>query len=179
MMKGKAGKQKLQGASLLCAGLALMMAWGIQGKSSMAYFTTYASAKGGYELRAGIETEIHEEIDGLNKHIRIENTSDGECFVRVKVFAGSVTEISYTCENGNWQEGEEGYWYWGNALAPGKISGELTASIQIPEGMENMADSFDVIVIQECTPVLYRPDGTPYADWNWKIEKEVGEGAEG
>ena len=103
-MKGKAGKQKLQGASLLCAGLALMMAWGIQGKSSMAYFTTYAGAKGGYELRAGIETEIHEEIDGLNKHIRIENTSDGECFVRVKVFAGSVTEISYTCENGNWQE---------------------------------------------------------------------------
>lgn len=46
-------------------------------------------------------------------------------------------------------------------------------------------DSFDVIVVQECVPVSYREDGTPYADWNRKIEdgketgEEDGEGARG
>ena len=60
-------------------------------------------------------------------------------------------------------------------LAPGEVSGELTVSIKIPEGMEDMAGSFDVVVIQECTPVLYHADGTAYADWNRKIEKAPGE----
>lgn len=27
-------------------------------------------------------------------------------------------------------------------------------------------DDFNVIVIQECTPVLYDENGNPYADWN-------------
>ena len=26
--------------------------------------------------------------------------------------------------------------------------------------------TFNVVVIYESTPVLYREDGTPYADWN-------------
>lgn len=148
---------------------------GSQGGPSGAYFTTYTSAKGGYEIQAGTETEIHEEIDGLNKHIRIENTGGADCFVRVKVFAGSITDISYSAESGSWQEGEDGYWYCTAPLTPGELSEELVASIKIPEGMEDMAESFDVIVIQECTPVLYHADSTAYADWNRKIEKESGQ----
>lgn len=152
-----------------------LLAYGQQGRLSGAYFTTYASAKGGYEIQAGTETEIHEEIDGLNKHIRIENTGAADCFVRVKAFAGSITDIIYSPESGSWQEGEGGYWYCMASLAPGEVSGELTVSIKIPEGMEDMAGSFDVVVIQECTPVLYHADGTVYADWNRKIEKAPGE----
>lgn len=162
--------------ALACASVALVAMCGMRMESSMAYFTTYASAKGSYELQTGTETEIHEEIDGLNKHIRIENTGNGDCFVRVKVFVGSVNDISYAPENGSWNEGEEEYWYYGKVLSPGEISEGLTASIEVPEGVENMWDSFNVIVIQECTPVLYRADGTPYADWNRKVEKDAGEG---
>ena len=154
---------------------ACLLAGGLQGKPSGAYFTTYASARGGYELRAGTKTEIREEIVGLDKHIKIENTGGADCFVRVKAFAGSITDISYSSGNGSWQEGEGGYWYYTAILAPGEASGELVASIKIPEGMDGMAESFDVIVIQECTPVLYRQDGTAYADWNRKIEDMEGE----
>lgn len=149
---------------------------GLQGKPSLAYFTTYASAKGGYELAAGPETEIHEEIDGLKKHIRIENTGEGDCFVRVKAFAGSVTDIMYSAGGGDWQEGEDGYWYYNAILAPGEITGELTASITVPEGM---ADDFNVVVIQECTPALYRQDGTPYGNWGRKAQVGLGGEAEG
>lgn len=170
----------LRGGSLLAAMAAsLICICGLQENPSMAYFTTYASAKGGYELAAGPKTEIHEEIDGLKKHIRIENTGEGDCFVRVKIFAGGLTDISCPPEGGNWQEGEGGYWYYGKILAPGETTDGLTASITIPEGMEGMADNFNVIVVQECTPVLYRKDGTPYGDWNRKTQKGTGEGAEG
>ena len=34
-------------------------------------------------------------------------------------------------------------------------------------------DSFNVVVVQECTPVLYTEDGTPYADWNKKIDTKT------
>ena len=169
---------------IACAGLALWLVHGMGAEPSAAYFTTHASAKGGYELQAGTETEIHEEIDGLDKHIRIENTGEADCFVRVKVFAGSVAEISYTLEGGSWQMGEGEYWYYGKILAPGEFSEELAASIKIPEGMEDKMENFDVVVVQECVPVFYRGDGTPYADWNRKIEsgketgEEAGEGAE-
>ena len=48
-----------------------------------------------------------------------------------------------------------------------------------------MMDSFDVVVIQECTAALYREDGTPYGDWERKMADgketgaEDGEGAGG
>ena len=95
--------------------------------------------------------------------------------MRVKAFAGSITDIIYSPESGSWQEGEGGYWYCMAPLAPGEVSGELTVSIKIPEGMEDMAGSFDVVVIQECTPVVYLADGTAYADCNRIIEKAPGE----
>ena len=36
----------------------------------------------------------------------------------------------------------------------------------IPEGEE----SFNVAVVYETTPVQYRADGTPYADWEVRLE---------
>lgn len=49
----------------------------------------------------------------------------------------------------------------------GKTAKELSVRIgNVPE--EELKDglTFNVIVIYESTPVLYREDGTPYADWN-------------
>ncbi len=189
-MKGKGRRRKghvpvLPGIACVCIGLALWMLPGMEAVPSMAYFTTYASAKGGYELQAGTETEIEEEILELTKHIRIVNTGEGDCFVRVKVLAGSLTPVSCLDNSGKWTLGEDGYWYYQDILPPKAATEELVATIEVPEGMEDMMDSFDVMVIQECTAVLYQEDGTPYGDWNRKMENgkeagtENGEGAEG
>ncbi|NBI91298.1 hypothetical protein D3Z45_12155 [Lachnospiraceae bacterium] len=163
--------------SLFTFAIGLLLVCGIEEKPSTAYFTTYASAKGGYELQAGTETEIEEEIIELTKHIRIVNTGKVDCFVRVKVFAGSLTPVSYLDDSGKWRLEGDGYWYYQDILASGAATEELAATIEVPAGMEDMMDSFDVVVIQECTAVLYREDGTPYADWERKIE--AGEGAGG
>ena len=175
----------LPGIACACVGLALWMVHGMGAEPSTAYFTTYASAKGGYELQAGTETEIEEKIEELTKHIRIVNTGEGNCFVRVKVLAGNLTPVSYLDNSGKWSLGGDGYWYYQDTLPPGETTGELAATIEVPEGMEGMMDSFDVVVIQECVPVFYREDGTPYGDWERKMADgkeaaaEDGEGAGG
>ena len=53
---------------------------------------------------------------------------------------------------------------------------ELLAEITIPEDLK---DSFNVVVIQECTQVLYKEDGTPYADWSKIIDTTTDIGGEG
>ena len=175
----------LPGIACACAGLALWMVHGMGAEPSTAYFTTHASAKGGYELQAGTETEIEEEITELTKHIRIVNTGEGDCLVRVKVLAGNLTPVTYLDNSGKWSLGGDGYWYYQDVLPPGETTGELAATIEVPEGMEGMMDSFDVVVIQECVPVFYREDGTPYGDWERKMADgkeaaaEDGEGAGG
>ena len=37
------------------------------------------------------------------------------------------------------------------------------------------AAEFNVIVVEECTPVLYKADGTAYADWNNVITADTAE----
>ena len=106
------------------------------------------------------------------------NTGEGNCFVRVKVLAGNLTPVSYLDNSGKWSLGGDGYWYYQDTLPPGETTGELAATIEVPEGMEGMMDSFDVVVIQECTAALYREDGTPYGDWERKMADGKETGAE-
>lgn len=129
---------------------------------AMAYFTTYVSAEGGYPVTLGNQTEIEETVSDMAKHIVIANTGETQCYVRVKVFGGSQFDIAYSGDAG-WTLAEDGYWYYADALDVGGQTGELVAAVTVPE---DYTQSFNIIVIQECTPVLYETDGTPYADWD-------------
>ena len=71
---------------VLLAVLAFVAVLGISVKDSLAYFTTYARAQGGKVLTLGNSTELEEEYDG-QKHIRVSNQGNADCYVRVKVFA--------------------------------------------------------------------------------------------
>lgn len=97
----------------------------------------------------------------MEKHIVLTNTGESDCFVRVKVFAGS--QITLTMSGSSWNQGEDGYWYYSDIVPVSGNTEELLAQIAIPEEYK---ESFNVVVVQECTPVLYEEDGTPYADWN-------------
>ncbi|MDD3615645.1 MAG: hypothetical protein PHC41_05395 [Lachnospiraceae bacterium] len=156
---------------LSAAALALTASLTVGG--ALAYFTTYSTATGGYPMEMGFtETVPHEEVSGGGKHITIENTGDYECFVRVKVF--SPVEISYDTTEG-WTLGADDYWYYTGSNQDGKeailpargVTSELFARISFPEFAEDGSkNEFDVVVVQECTPVTYDEDGNPVADWN-------------
>lgn len=145
---------------------AAVLAGGISLQGAMAYFTACATAEGGAVLELGHTAEIQESFENWTKDIQITNTGDVDCYIRVKVLSGS----RFTLDIGGdgWSAGNDGYWYYGEAVAPDDKTGSLLARITIPQ---DFAEDFNVAVVQECTPVLYNEDGTPYADWNFAMNE--------
>lgn len=155
--------------TFVLSAVALGMVASLTVKGALAYFTTYVSAGGSHVVTLGSQTEIHEDLSDMTKHISITNTSQiNDCFVRVKVFYGGDVNVTYhdKSESGNlWTYSkEDGYWYYGPILAAGESTEILDVKIEdLPEDFDR--DSFNVVVIQECTPVVYDEDGNPTADW--------------
>lgn len=162
-------------AGMTAAALGMTAALTLEGAS--AYFTTYVSAGGSQVVRLGSSTEIHEDVSQMTKHISIENASaENDCFVRVKVFYGGDLEVVYSDTENNWYEGEAGYWYYRPILPAAQTTTGLDVKINVPEGYDR--DSFNVVVIQECTPVVFDGTGNPTADWStvYSEYEEVSEG---
>lgn len=148
--------------------------------NALAYFTTFATATGGITMNlSATNTEINEEkqvVDGLKK-VSVENKSTVDCYVRIKVFVGDKYKnnktISYLEPDGlsNWTPGADGYYYY-NDIVPAKgNTTQLHVKVTFPVKTEDeIPTDFNVIVIQESTPVLYDANGTPYADWDAKAD---------
>lgn len=158
------------GKVIAMSAAALGMTAALTIESSLAYFTTYVSAGGSLTVNLGAETTIHEDVSNMTKHISIRNISQtNDCFVRVKVFYGGELAVDFNDESGNWYLGEDDYWYYRPILpaSPDPDNPSLTtildAKIIVPEGFD--MDSFNVVVIQECTPVVYDESGNATADW--------------
>lgn len=176
-MKMKRSRDRI---GALLAVLAFVAVLGISVKDSMAYFTTYARARGGKELTLGNTTEIEEEYDG-QKHIRVVNQGNADCYVRVRVFTGSLVELTYS-GSGQWAPGADGYYYYSDVVPAGGMTEELLVSIHASEEIRELGTDFDVIVIQECAPVMYDESGAPYpasdeAVWAQAFEVDTEGGA--
>lgn len=150
---------------LSLAALGLVAASG--GQDSMAYFTTYVTAGGSEIVRLGAQTEIREDVSSMTKHVSIQNVSQtNDCFVRVKAFCGQDLTLTYTDTSGrgDWYDGKDGYWYYRPIVPAGAATAVLDIKINLPAGFNK--DEFNVVVIQECTPVLYDDSGKASADWS-------------
>ena len=170
--------RKLHKKPLIMAAATLALTGTLAVGSAMAYFTTYSTAGGGVKMNMGFtETVPKEDVDENGKHITIENTGDYECYVRVKVFAGSQYQegLVYSDESGKWTPEDDGYYYYSDVIAPGAKSEELLVKIS----NMNLPKDFNVIVVSECTPVILDAEGNPSADWTKKADvaqtEEVGE----
>lgn len=159
---------------MLLAAVMVLMTAGIG--SAWAYFTTYASAKGGYTIQLGDQTQIQEDFSDWTKHVSITSQEDSQAvYVRVKAFCGSAYELTYSDGTGTWNPGDDGYYYYSETLKGGETTPVLDVHIgNIPEG--EAPESFNVAVVYETTPVQYEKDGTPYADWSMKLETGDAEG---
>lgn len=173
-------KRRLGKKTVFLTAAALTMTLGLSVGTAMAYFTTYTEAAGGVELELGFtETIPHEEVTDWTKHIRIENTGNYDCYVRVKVFAGELFQdsLTYGDDSGKWTPGADGYYYYSDIVPAGGMTEELRVMIDHMDAEQ----SFNVIVVQECTLVQYDGNGRPYADWNTIADsgEEVYEGEQG
>lgn len=163
---------------LAAAALALVATLGIG--NAMAYFTTYVLADGGVKLSMGSTVTIpQEKVENGQKIIQVANEGDYECWVRIKVFAGSEHEFVYADESGKWTPGADDYYYYSDIVPVDGLTDELKVTITELLGTDEdpeTSEAFNVIVVQECTPVLYDEAGEAYADWSANAEilnKEV------
>lgn len=148
--------------------VAIALATGI-GKT-LAYFTTYAEAKGSVEITLGDKTQITEEFDSWTKSVVITNTPDAgttsqPVFVRVKAFSGSTYPLVYEGDK-NWTPGGDGYYYYRPVLASGESTSVLKVKINDVPKDPTIGDNFNVVIIYETTPVYYDEAGNPKANWN-------------
>ena len=159
--------------------VALLLVLGVCVAPAMAYFTTYTTSKGNVKLELGfVQTEIEEQVVAGKKEIILQNTGASACYVRMIALTGDAYKdsILYSEPAGgdgqavsNWTPGADGYYYYRSngediVLVPGESTTQINVSFAFPEE-EEPAD-FNVIIIQECTPVLYDEQGNPYADWS-------------
>lgn len=168
-MKQRMKNKKSSRAMILAAAALILLAGSAAGRA-MAYFTTYVTSEGGKVLELGFPTtEVEEEVSAGEKRITINNTGDYDCYVRVKAFKGDQYDLTWTAGS-KWQKLGE-YYYWTEILqAKGSTDSKaLVVKISSKE-TETAADSFNVIVVQECTPVPYDDNGNVIAwdkvDWN-------------
>lgn len=156
--------RKINKKSLCLAAAALTLTAGISAGTAMAYFTTYTEASGGVTLNMGFsETIPKEDFSNWTKHVSVENTGDYDCYVRVKALAGSKYQdgLQYSDSDGKWTPREDGYYYYSDLIAPG----ESTSVLDIRIDSKESDASFNVVVVQESTKVLYNENNEPYADW--------------
>ena len=83
------------------------------------------------------------------------------------MFSGSQFDVEFSGESGAWSQGDDEYWYYSEIVPAGGKTSVLNAKINVPADFE---DDFNVVVIQECTPVQFDENGKAYADWTQKID---------
>lgn len=162
------------------AALAFVLIFTMAGGSAWAYFTTFAEARGSYPISLGDETTVQEEFSAWTKHVTITVSEDSEpVFIRARAFCGSQYSLVYSDAGGKWTPSSDGYYYYSDPVAAGGSTDVLDIKINdVPEDVKDSA-SFNVVVVYETTPVLYREDGTAYADWTRKVDSGTvkGDGA--
>ena len=161
--------------------------------SAFAYFTDYKMAEGRYQIEFVPSPEPEEYIDGGYKKLVVANDENATeaCWVRARFYA---TSKYVTPEGGTetdaidpeyWTYNEEdGWFYYRDFLNPGESTKFDTFNVFInykaedPEDVENFLDEFNIIMVYESTPVLYRGtpgDEQPYADWSIEYIQRGGE----
>lgn len=157
---------KKMSKKILCLTVAaLLLTAGLHVDKVMAYFTAFDTANGGVEVDLGFTKTIPEEnvVDG-KKEIVLTNTGDYACYVRLKALTGDKYKDSLVYSgDSSWTPGADGYYYYSEIVEPKGTTTQINVSFTFSE--EEPAD-FNVIIIQECTPVLYDDMGKPYADWD-------------
>lgn len=154
--------------NLILAVLALVLAVTVSVPSALAYFTTYVRAAGTKPVHLAEETRLKEPkpVD-WTKHLTVTAQDGSEpVFVRARAFAPDGLTLTYSGEN--WTQNGD-FWYYGPSIKGGESAAELLIKIDnIPQDVKE-DENFNVVVVYECTPVLYDAQGNETADWNGKV----------
>ena len=149
-------------------------------KPALAYFTATTSANGyTKELHIGdAPPDLDEEISGMTKKITIKNDGEYDIFVRATAVTPDNWKVEFQPTDGWVQEGD--YYYYTRPLIPEEAtSTQLILDIVPKEVSETyeVPDSFNVVIVQEATKVVYDEEGKPIPDdWSNAITNYINVG---
>lgn len=155
----------------VAAGLGVALVLGLGIGSAGAYFTDWTEANGGLPISVTPTTEVEEDYGAREKHLTVRNNGTAPVFVRARVYAACDVEIS----GDDWTADENGEWWnYGQQVPAAKdgepgATSELTVRVTFPEDAAE-SEEYNVVVVYESTPVQYHADGTPFADWSFKLD---------
>lgn len=157
--------------------LAFVLLAGITAASvpgALAYFTDRQHADGSAAVQMTWETTPHEEMDGNNKHITIENTGETPVIVRVRIFAADFAAVD---PGADWIAGADGWYYYNKILPPGTAdTPSLTSDLYVEvsaqsEGGQDTSKlpdyDFNIIVVHESVRTVYEDNTTLQVPAGW------------
>ncbi len=171
---------------LFLAVLAIVLVLSMSIGATMAYFTTYARANGGYVIHLGYWTVINEDVEGNIKKIQISNVADPDTddglypiFVRAQMYAGNdvVATFQGTSPPGSsprWVPDPDGYYYYTAALYTGDTSEELDFAVT-PAANAGVrpGDPIDVLITFQSVPAVFTTGGDPDIAKAWSNQAEI------
>lgn len=166
--------------------LAIILVLSIGIGAASAYFTSYATAQGGYVIHLGHESEIHESVDGTVKSVQIQNIADSEedvgkfpIFVRAKVYHGS--DCTVTVSGSGWTKEGDLYYYeqplyadLEDTLSALSTTSVLTVDAQPtdPSKVQD-GDVIDVIITYDSVPAVFDKGGNPQRGQSWANQDAI------
>lgn len=108
---------------------------------------------------AKTNSDINQKFIDDKMQICLRNIDDSSCYVRLKIFSPTLVNIDVF--GNNWTRSTDGYWYYNNIVEPGYESEILQLKLNIDSKLK---ETFNIVIIDEVTEVLYNEDGTEYAD---------------
>ena len=158
---------KTKGLILVAAAVILLS--GVAVKPAIAYFTDTFWTEGKIELNLGDGhlPEMDDTVENMIKKVSIKNTGDYEVLVRAKAIYPDTCTVELVDSTG-WTEGDDGYYYYSEIVNPGETTEQLKLQITT-----EATGSFNVIIIQEATKVIYTEDGEATGDWNSAIATQT------
>ena len=171
----------MKNKNLFLAVLAMILVLGSSIGVALAYFTAFVEAKGGYVIQLEPKTVIEEWYDG-QKRVQIQNTAEEglePLFIRAKVFYGTEPPITVTVTSADstWTietvpTGSHLYYLatYTKAVYGQQFADTLSIDVNTTADMKD-TEYFDVNVVYECVPAVFKADGTPDLDTAWATGK--------
>ena len=138
---------------------ALVLSLSVTVGATLAYFSDYEEASGGATLHLGGQTVLKEGSATNQKDIQIKNTGKTYMMVRVGIFGPS--KMTMPEPGGEWFLDDDGYYYFGRALAPQEETAAGLLVAKLKESWQGEAPDFDyeVTVVHQGCQVLYDNNG--------------------
>lgn len=110
----------------------------------------------------GNETAVIEDYDEVSrlepgmtvdKVVKVKNTGKNECYVRVLVLFSDSTAEEYArinINNTDWQQNDDGYYYYNGVLASGQTTANLFSEVSIDQNADNEElKGFEIFIYAE------------------------------